>query len=150
MTEFKSVEFIEEFCHGLNAKHENSQKAFQHFQNAIELGPRDFGQPYEAIGHIYMDEGSFEDAIKYLNTAIEIDDHSAIAQHCLGYIYLSEKDYIKAEHYFENAVRVMPLFGLNHYNLGLTYKKLNKLEKARKLGVEVIDERSFVKMIGDK
>lgn len=66
-----------------------------------------------------------------LNHALELSADSPAALAVLGQVALSTKDYDRAVNYFERALQQVPEANRLHYPLGLAYRGLGDVEKAR-------------------
>ncbi len=66
-----------------------------------------------------------------LNHALELSADSPAALAVLGQVSLSTKDYVRAVRYFERALSQVPGANRLHYPLGLAYRGLGDMEKAR-------------------
>lgn len=78
----------------------------------------------------YLDK--FDEAIENFKKAIEIDTDFALPYANMGLIYLNNGNYEKAEHFFLQALKKDPENPETHYNLAVTYYRLNKKNDALK------------------
>ncbi|UCE18772.1 MAG: hypothetical protein JSV84_18345 [Gemmatimonadota bacterium] len=130
-TTYTAVEFIDEYCRGLNNKDANPLKAVEHFQNAIDLGPRDFSRPYEQAGICYVNYLSDHDkAIEYCTRAVEIDDYCALAHAAVGAISILRGDVTSAQAELQKAISLWPNYSSAHYYFGKTLVAMQKFDEA--------------------
>ena len=130
---YTSVEFINEYCSGLNNKDSNPEKAVEQFEKAIELGPKDFGYPYEQIGLCYVNYLSdYEKAFQYCTKAIEIDDYCALAHAALGAVSVSRGDIMNAQKELKKTLSLWPDYSSAHYYLGKTLAAMQQFDEAIK------------------
>ncbi len=115
--------------HFLNKKKE----AFDYYNFAINLNPKDISS-INNLGLLYYENKYYKEAIPYFKRAIKINSNHPEAYHHMGIILRDYcKDYRMSKYYLKKAVTLDPNYLLNSYHLGLTYKKLNDKENAKKL-----------------
>jgi superkiller protein 3 len=69
-------------------------------------------------------------AIAALNEAVQKQPDMRMAHAMLGDLYRSKGDYAQASLHYESVSRLDPYTVKNHYNLGVTYQLLNRLQDA--------------------
>jgi tetratricopeptide (TPR) repeat protein len=90
--------------YGLQGKYD---MAIEECKKAVELEP-EFGESYYQIGSYMVSMGREEDAITWLEKAIEIikDDSNYSAYYKLGKIYEKKGDWLKALRHFNKAITI--------------------------------------------
>lgn len=99
------------------------EDAIEECKIAIQIDA-DFGNPYNDIGVYLMDLGRPDEAIPWLEKAIESKRYDAYhyPYYNLGRIFLEKEMYNKARSYFERSVGIAP-----HYALAV--EALEKLKR---------------------
>ncbi len=93
------------------------------------VGAKD-AQGYFNLGLAYHKLGRTEEAVDFLNRAIEILPTKAEFHFHLGQLMLDTHNFSEAIKLLKNAVRFDPLNGQARYLLGITYEKTGCLEEA--------------------
>src|SRR5205809_29112 len=113
--------------------------AFKEFQVALQLQPNE-PELYEALGELYLDNHSDEDAQSELERAVALDPSRAHALYLLGRLYVQNRENEKALPYLQRALRLQPdlteasgLLGTAYVRLGEFAKAIPRLEKAASL-----------------
>lgn len=98
------------------------EEAIEECKIAIQIDP-DFGNPYNDIGVYLIDLGRSDEAIPWLEKAIESKRYDAYhyPYYNLGRIYLAKEMYSKARACLERSIEILP-------NYSLARKALNKLK----------------------
>ena len=94
------------WAYSLQSKYE---KAIEECEIAIELDP-DFGNPYNDIGSYLINLKKFDEAIIWLEKAIEAADYEPrhYPYFNLGRIYEKKGDWFTAMKYYEDALNINP------------------------------------------
>ena len=89
--------------------HSKYEKAIKECEFAIELDP-DFGNPYNDIGSYLINLNRFDEAISWLEQAIEAVDYEPrhYPHFNLGRIYEKRGDWFTAKKYYEDALKINP------------------------------------------
>jgi len=89
--------------------HANYEDAIEECKTAIELDP-DFGNPYNDIGSYLISLGSYDEAIIWLEKAIDARNYEPrhFPYFNLGRIYERRGDWFTAMNYYEDALDVNP------------------------------------------
>jgi Tfp pilus assembly protein PilF len=89
--------------------HSKFEKAIEECEFAIELDP-DFGNPYNDIGSYLIHQNKFDEAISWLEKAIEAVDYEPrhYPYFNLGRIYEKRGDWFTAKKYYEDALKINP------------------------------------------
>jgi tetratricopeptide (TPR) repeat protein len=89
--------------------HANYEDAIEECKTAIELDP-DFGNPYNDIGSYLISLGKLDEAILWLEKAIDAQDYDPrhFPYFNLGRIYERKGDWFTAMKYYEDALDVNP------------------------------------------
>ncbi len=93
------------------------------------------------VGLVYLQNGSFEEAIKYFNRSLSLRPNFNLALNALGLTYFMKGEFEKAVDYFERCLQVSPNFSESRNHLGSVYQELGMLDKA---------EQEFRKAIADE
>lgn len=99
------------------------EEAIAECKLAIQVDP-DFGNPYNDIGVYLIELGQPDEAIPWLEKAIEAKRYEGYhyPYYNLGRIYLAKEMYAKARSYFERSLEVAP-------NYSLAREALEKLKR---------------------
>lgn len=102
------------------------EDAIEECKRAIEVDP-DFGNPYNDIGAYLISLGRCDEAIPWLERAIEAPryDPRHYPYFNLGRAYFSKGMIGKARQYFQEAVRIEPGYALAQQALGNIRRLLN-------------------------
>lgn len=89
--------------------HAHYEEAIEECKKAIELNP-DFGNPYNDIGSYLISLGKLDEAIIWLEKAIDAQDYDPrhFPYFNLGRIYERKGDWFTAMNYYEDALEVNP------------------------------------------
>ena len=89
--------------------HANYEEAIEECKVAIELDP-DFGNPYNDIGSYLISLGKLDEAISWLERAIDAEDYEPrhFPYFNLGRIYERKGDWFTAMKYYQDALDVNP------------------------------------------
>lgn len=128
---YNSVEFIEQYYMGFQSEN-NPQKSIEHFQKSIELGPKDFAYPFEFIGRWYDAKTQYDEAMKFYQKALEIDEHCIYSRLMLGKGYLQKKDPMSALSVLQRLTEIEPKYYLGHVLLGRAYFLNSEFEEANR------------------
>jgi tetratricopeptide (TPR) repeat protein len=86
---------------------------------------------YYKLGIAYLNENSIQRAFVEFHKAYELDPHNKEILNAIGIVYLLHLDEVgKAIEYFEMALKEDPSYSEAANNLGYSYEKLGKFEKA--------------------
>ena len=118
------------------------QKLFDHaeqlFKEILDKRP-DNASALNYLGYMLADRGvRLDEAIRYINKALEIDPQNGAYLDSLGWAYFKQDDMENAEKYLVQAVSVYPNDSTIHDHLGDLYFKTGQLEKARDCWTEAI------------
>jgi len=94
------------WAYSLQSKYEN---AIDECEMAVELDP-DFGNPYNDIGSYLIKLNKFDEAISWLEKAIDAADYEPrhYPYYNLGRIYEKKGDWFTAMKYYEDALNINP------------------------------------------
>lgn len=89
------------------------EEAIDECKIAIELDPN-FGNPYNDIGSYLINLGKFDEAIYWLEKAIEAPDYEPrhFPFYNLGRVYEKKGDWFTALTYYEEALKINPNYEL--------------------------------------
>jgi len=91
------------------------------------------------VGSDYVLLGDFADADKWFSEVVAESPEDANANYLLGRTRFNENDFPSAISSFERAVTLQPKYVEAENNIGLAWKELNNLEKARSAFQTAID-----------
>ncbi len=83
------------------------------------------------LGDVYLSLLELEQARHWLERALKLDPTTAAARASLGQIALSEKQYQQAADHLEAVLEQVPAATRLHHPLGLAYRGLGDMDKAR-------------------
>lgn len=104
-------------------------RAFQEYQTAAELDPKDAKAQYN-LGAVMLQRGRRDDAIPYLEHAVELDPDFRNAHVNLAAIYAASGDWARAAEHYGEAVRIDPLDSEAHLDWARALARDGKLERA--------------------
>ena len=95
-------------------------------KRAIEIDP-DFGNPYNDIGAYLIEQGNFDQAIPWLQQAIDAKRYEPrhFPHYNLGRAYLGKEIYSEALRCFQQAIEIEPRYGLARQALDSLRRMLN-------------------------
>jgi protein O-mannosyl-transferase len=82
------------------------------------------------IGEVYAERGEFDNAVKYLQRAIDNQPTSSAGFASLGYVYSMQGRFEDAEAMFQRAVQLGSPFPRTWINIGINRTKLGRLPEA--------------------
>jgi arabinofuranosyltransferase len=90
---FPDARFINLYNEAINLEFKGDlYDCLNKFQEALDVGPKDFACAYEYIGKCHYRLGNMEEAKRYCQEAVEMDDYCTMAHLLLHQIYLTEGD----------------------------------------------------------
>jgi len=93
------------------------------------------------VGLVFLQNGNFDEAIKYFNRSLSLRPNFSLALNALGLTYFMKGEFQNAVNYFEKCLQVSPNFTEARNYLGSVYQELGMLDKA---------EQEFRKAIADE
>ena len=121
------------------------EKAISGYRRALELSPSSLPAMVR-LGHAYLGARRLDEARAALERALELEPGNAAALAGLGQVELSEKRYDAAVERLEAGLAAAPAADRLHHPLGLAYRGLGDIDKARhhlgrrgKVGVKPAD-----------
>ncbi len=114
----------------LDQKAGRLEDAVTGFLRTVELEPGALPAMVH-LGDTYLSLRDLEQARHWLERALELDPSTAAAKASLGQIALSEKQYRRAVDHLEAALNLVPAATRLHHPLGLAYRGLGDMDKAR-------------------
>jgi tetratricopeptide (TPR) repeat protein len=102
------------------------EEAIAECKRAIEVDP-DFGNPYNDIGAYLIEKGYFEEAIPWLQQAVEAKRYEPrhFPHYNLGRAYLGMEMYSQAMRCFQEALNVEPRYSLARQALASLRRMVN-------------------------
>jgi tetratricopeptide (TPR) repeat protein len=105
-----------------NYRAKNYEQAINELKQLIELVPEKSAGYYNNIGMCYLDQGNFNEAIKFFEIAVSKDPKFSSAYNNIGNAYEKMNDIEKAKFYYNKALEIDPNNALAKQNL----QNLNK------------------------
>lgn len=105
------------------------QEAIREFKIVINKDPA-HAPAFQGLGQAYFRLKKYEDAVKYLSKAVEIDSTLWKAHNLLGIIYDYHGKYNLSVLEYKSAIALKPRKGFLYNNLGISYSLMGKYEKA--------------------
>ena len=105
-------------------------KTVSYFTSAQEANPS-YGATAVRLGNAYLQLDRPGEARREFEVALKADGASPAAQSGLGEVALAQQRYADAVKYFEAALKQVPQANRMHYSLGMAYRGMGDLEKAR-------------------
>jgi len=94
-----------------------------YFKSAVDIDPQ-YIEAYENLGKLYQQANQIDQAQKYFQKVLSLDQNSVSTQYALGWLYLTGKSQPdQAVSYFKNVVEKTQL-PMAYLGLGLSYSKL--------------------------
>jgi len=113
---------------------ENLEEAIERNKESIKL-KTEYLYPYYNLGHVYMTQEKYEDAIDILKQgrelAIDLDVHFPLLQNNLGYSYSQLKNYDEAIEMFSEAILLDETLTEAWYNRSLAHEYLGNISAYR-------------------
>jgi len=103
--------------------------AVQYANDAISKDPTQ-ALPHYVLGKVSRDSNQNDQAISSFREAARLDSGNYIYQHDLARVLFIGRRYAEARDYFQNATRINPNSETSWYNLGGTYRALNRPDDA--------------------
>jgi tetratricopeptide (TPR) repeat protein len=104
------------------------------FETAIEwqgATPVD-AQPFLNLAKLYADQHNPDQAIRYLNKAVNLAPANPTIHEELSHVYAAQQNLSKAQAELETAIALSPNISSLHYQLGQIYRKQGLTERAQK------------------
>lgn len=106
------------------------EEAEESLERALELGPDDPATLIR-LGRLALDGGRLDEAERRFDAVLEVDPESAAALAGLGRIAYERGAPERAVERFDRALELQPEATSLHHQLGLAYRALDDLERAR-------------------
>jgi len=110
-------------------------------QKKIEKARKNDPQYQYNLGLFHLNNGNIDEADKYFNKAISLNDKYYLAYNSLGLAYSMRGDLQKSLKYFKKCLEINPGFTEARNNLGIIYQEMGFINKA---------EDEFYKVLSDK
>jgi arabinofuranosyltransferase len=90
---FPDARFVNLYNEAINLEYKGDlQACLDRLKEILEVGPKDFARAHEYMGRCHFLMGNIEQAKKYTQKAVEMDDYCTMAHILLYEIYLKEGD----------------------------------------------------------
>ena len=106
-------------------------------RRAIELQP-DYCEAHVNLGHVYMSQGRYDDALAQYQAALKLNHQHAAALSGFGNVLTALGRGKEAVEYYEAAIRINPNLIETHFNLGNLKKAQKKYDESEKHYLEAI------------
>ena len=110
-------------------QHWNLKGTFHHLNKAIAIKPS-YSDAYQSMAPVLCVERKFEAALKYINTAIQLDPFLPMNHYLKGIVYFSQEQYGEARLSFAKSLEYEPNFVLSQIHLGYVAFMLGELEES--------------------
>ena len=133
MQELLPEAYYIEFYRGRNLYDQGQvEHALTHFDNALELEPREEDLPYlySYKGCCLRDMSRFDEAIDALETGREHDDERPDIHNILGVCHFKGDRFEKAAFHFQRAVQLNPVSAIDYANLAINLQHLGRNDEA--------------------
>lgn len=105
---------------------EDYDKAIEYFERSLKVDEEGSEPVYYKLGWLYNDNERYDDAIKILLTAIEIDSENSGYREELGFAYYKKEQYEFAITQLNKAISIDEESRLGYYYKGLCFVATNK------------------------
>lgn len=123
----------------------NFDKSVEYYLKAIDLGPQNI-KYYMVCAAVLDMVGKYDDAIKLLEIALNVDSKNYLIHSELGNLFIAISDYDKAVEHCEKALELKPDSAETYNNLAICYKHklnidsaINYVKKAIELNPDFVD-----------
>jgi tetratricopeptide (TPR) repeat protein len=106
------------------------EEAARYYEQALDLRNDDVPALIH-LGEVRLELNDLDPAEAALQKALRLKPSSPAAKSTLGQVALSRQDYQDAVEYLEDALAQMPQANRLHYLLGMAYRGLGELDRAR-------------------
>ncbi|MBL8015903.1 MAG: tetratricopeptide repeat protein [Ignavibacteria bacterium] len=134
------------------SKRKEHDKALSDYENAIKIVDNNW-TAYNNIGYSLLNQGMYEESIKYFNRSIELDSERAFPYNNRGFAHSNLGNYEMAFEDFKKSYNIDPTNALLYKYRGLTYYNtsnfeaaLKDLEKAIEKDPDLFEELNEVKL----
>jgi ribosomal protein S12 methylthiotransferase accessory factor len=112
----------------------NLKEAVSHLERALSLNPEEEDIPYiySHLGDCLKDMGEFDLAIEALQKGRGYDDERPDLHNLLGFCHFKQENYEQAIVHFNRTVELNPASAIDFANLGVNYRKIDKVDEAIK------------------
>jgi tetratricopeptide (TPR) repeat protein len=124
------------------------EASIEAFKRAHELAPGS-AQPVVSVVRAYMGSGLNDEAWKFLNSILAVDDDNATAILLMGELSLAEGNQADAIRYFRTLIEKHPEMEVGYRNLTRVYMQQNDITSAEAVtrqALEAIPERPILSM----
>ena len=121
------------------SKREEHDKAISDYENAIKIVDNNW-TAFNNIGHTLLNQGMFEESIKYFNRSIELDSERAFPYNNRGFAHSNLGNYEMAFADFKASYNIDPTNALLYKYRGLTYYKTGNHPEALKDLLKAIEK----------
>ncbi|MBL7190987.1 tetratricopeptide repeat protein [bacterium] len=123
------------------------QSAYARFMEAVKIKP-DYPQSYIDLAQLYYTKGSIDQAIGWLQKAIELDIHQKdLVMNNLGLLYAQRGEYDKALNMFEQALSAGIKTEHVYTNIGNVYLSLKDYQKAADYYQKALDQKPSLQSV---
>ncbi len=105
-------------------------EAFDSYSAALKLRPK-FAATLVHLGSVSLQLNEMERAAEAFAETLRINPNEAAAYQGLGEMKLAEGNFAASAKHFERALQLAPAANRIHYSLGMAYRGLGEMDKAR-------------------
>lgn len=113
------------------SKRNEHDKAMSDYENAIKIVDNNW-TAYNNIGHTLLNQGMYEESIKYFNRSIELDSERAFPYNNRGFAHSNLGNFEMAFADFKKSYNIDPTNALLYKYRGITYYNTSDFEAALK------------------
>ena len=122
-------------------------EARKEFQRELAANPVDYHSEYQ-LGEIYWTKEEHEEAVKRYRRAVELNGNFVDALIALGKVHTVRGEAAQALAYLEKAARLDPENEVVHYRLSQAYRKMGRLDDAKREAKQFEELREAAASIG--
>lgn len=117
----------------------NLTGASEKYREILEMDPQRI-EAYSKLGTLFLEQGQYQEAAKYLKQAIAINRNEALPHQLLGITYFQLGDFDLAKGELQNALRIRPRDRATAFFLARTCASLGDLRRAAELLQKLRDQ----------
>ncbi|MCB0629344.1 MAG: helix-turn-helix domain-containing protein [Saprospiraceae bacterium] len=102
--------------------------SYRHYKKALELRPN-YAEVYQWLALVLSTERKFEEALHYINTALQLDPMAAEHHYIKGTIHYFQEDYGPAKENFQKSLSLESDLVFAHVLLGATCLRTGKIQE---------------------
>jgi type IV pilus biogenesis/stability protein PilW len=95
------------------------------------------------LGNFYLNQGNFDEALKYFNKSLALNEDYHLAWNSLGVTYMMKGDVEGALKAFQRCLTIAPMFTEARNNLGTLYQESGQLDRAEAEYVKAAQDLNY-------